>query len=373
MRLIATLFILLTCSQAQTAEKDSDQRPTVGVIRWDAFHGEGGVTAAVEKSLGPARYHQRAPFFTEVTGKDQLSINGGSDEVMQQEIAYAAEAGVYWAFLTYPWQGNLASSLRRFLEHPDRDRVDFTLILGEHALVQDWDRFYRQTLEKACAMPNYHTVLEGRPLIHFFKYIPPKERLDEIRTLVKQKTGKDPYLVFLMHGVPKSKWPELQALGFDASTKYAQFPYQPKMTYAAFDQQVRRDWQSWVKAEYQHSPLLSAGWDNRPRYYNPVPWIPKSEKMLSRYAETPTPEELAAHVKAGMDFVYRNPEFCEAQDLLMYAWNEHDEGGWLCPTLDPKTGGIDDSRVKAVGKVIRGWRPGEAVAVTVHPPSRGQP
>jgi hypothetical protein len=330
------------------------------VIRWDAFYGTGNVPQAVEKSLGPARYHHRAPFFAKITGTDALSINGDSDEVMSQEIAYAAQAGVYWAFLTYPWESDLSRPLRRYLKHPDREKVKFTLMLSNHSLINEWDTFFRRALLDACAMSNYQTVLGGRPLIYFFfpKYEngPDKVKLAEVRALVKNHTGTNPYFILLMHGISQDTWPEMQKLGYDASTKYAQFA-RTQMSFSTFDKQIRTDWQSWAKKEYQHSPLLSAGWDNRPRYYNPVPWVRKHKNMLSRYCETPTAPELAAHFKAGMDFVYRNKDVCEAQNLLMYAWNEHDEGGWLCPTLDLKTGRPDDSRVRAVGAMMKAWTP----------------
>jgi len=199
-------------------------RPIVGTIRWDAFYGTGTVPRAVEGSLGPARYHKRAPFFAKVTGKDALSINGDAPGIMAQEIAYAAQACVYWAFLTYPWNSDLTRPLRMFLDHPDREKVRFTFILN--------------------------------------------------RCLFDEKE-----------------------------------------------------------------------------------WVKKSERMLSSYAESPTAGELAAHVRTGMDFVYRNPKTCPTRSLMMYAWNEHDEGGWLCPTLDPTTGKPDDSRARAVGEAIRSWRP----------------
>ena len=359
MRSILPLIVLTSCSMALGAG-NHNERPIIGVIRWDAFYGTGNVPQAVEKSLGPAKYHHRAPFFAKVTGKDKLSINGDTDEIMAQEIAYAAQAGVYWAFLTYPWKMGLSAPLRRFIKHPDREKINFTLILSDHSLINEWDKFFKQALLDSCVMPNFQTVLGGRQLIYFFfpKYEkgPDKEKLAEVRALVKQKTGKNPYFILLMHGIPQDKWPEMKKLGYDASTQYAQFA-RKKMTFAAFDKQIRGDWKSWAKKKYQHSPLLSAGWDNRPRYYNPVPWVKKSKHMLSRYCETPTPQELAAHFKAGMDFVYKNKGVCEAQNLLMYAWNEHDEGGWLCPTLDPKTGRPDDSRVKAVGEMMSKWTP----------------
>lgn len=41
-----------------------------------------------------------------------------------------------------------------------------------------------------------------------------------------------------------------------------------------------------------------------------------------------------------------------ADAVITYAWNEHDEGGWLCPTLGAD-GEPDTRRVEAMGKVLR--------------------
>lgn len=258
--------------------------------------------------------------------------------------------------------------MRMFLKHPDRNRVKFTLILNR-CLFDDkeWNDHLKPTLVAASRMRNFQTVLNGRPLVYTFfddnraKHAKTKEtvkrRLDEIHTMLRKATHKDPYLVHFMHGIPQSEWPEYQKMGYDASTLYAHFGEAKPIPYSRFRELAEKSWASWDEKKYPHVPLLSAGWDNRPRYYNPVPWVTKEESMLQRYTETPTAEELAAHVKAGMDFVYKHQETCPAQSLMLYAWNEHDEGGWLCPTLNPKTGRPDSSRVKAVGEVIRTWKP----------------
>jgi hypothetical protein len=42
--------------------------------------------------------------------------------------------------------------------------------------------------------------------------------------------------------------------------------------------------------------------------------------------------ELAAHLTGAFDYVAAHPERCEANTVIMYAWNEHSEGGFLCPS-----------------------------------------
>ena len=56
------------------------------------------------------------------------------------------------------------------------------------------------------------------------------------------------------------------------------------------------------------------------------------------------------HLTEAINFTKSNGR-CEAKTCIMYAWNEYSEGGWLCPTIT-KTGGIDSSRVVAVGIVL---------------------
>ncbi len=39
-----------------------------------------------------------------------------------------------------------------------------------------------------------------------------------------------------------------------------------------------------------------------------------------------------------------NPKAGEANAVIIYAWNEFDEGGWICPTLSEGTGRLDAIR-----------------------------
>jgi hypothetical protein len=75
------------------------ERPLVGAIRWDAWQDNGSVRAAVEKALAPSQWHYRLPFFARITGLNSVQIDGNSQAIMDQEIDYAAKAGIdYWAF-----------------------------------------------------------------------------------------------------------------------------------------------------------------------------------------------------------------------------------------------------------------------------------
>jgi hypothetical protein len=90
-----------------------------------------------------------------------------------------------------------------------------------------------------------------------------------------------------------------------------------------------------------------AGWDRRPRVENPVPWENFGGTM-DKYYETATPEEVATHVHTAVKWTQRHAADCPAQAVIIYAWNEFDEGGWLCPTLTE-----GDARVQALGRLLK--------------------
>ena len=106
---------------ALTALLSADDPPIVGAIRWVGWYGEGGVVKAVESTLGQPKYHFRLPWFAQIVSEGKVSINGDAKAIMEQEIAYAAEAGLnYWAFVDYLDESpGLSIALRRHLGAKD--------------------------------------------------------------------------------------------------------------------------------------------------------------------------------------------------------------------------------------------------------------
>ena len=78
-------------------------------------------------------------------------------------------------------------------------------------------------------------------------------------------------------------------------------------------------------------PLATAGWDPRPRIETPTPW--HDYGSAAYYHAPPTPQELAQHLQAALDWLKAHPQTAVANAVLIYAWNEFDEGGWLATTL----------------------------------------
>jgi hypothetical protein len=156
----------------------------------------------------------------------------------------------------------------------------------------------------------------------------------------------DPYLV-LQGWHPTTDATLANVLGFDALSAYAVAGGSPSG--APFHDVVTAATEGWEQARstgMQVVPWLSAGWDPRPRIETPTPWVTYSNE----YYLAPTPEELSRHTAAGLAWTRTWPWSCPADVVLLYAWNEHDEGGWVCPTLDGA--GSDTTRVMAMRSAV---------------------
>ncbi|NBV22996.1 MAG: hypothetical protein EBS05_13895 [Proteobacteria bacterium] len=138
------------------------------------------------------------------------------------------------------------------------------------------------------------------------------------------------------------------------------------MTQPGYAQQcalIRRD--RWEKCRTLRLPSVtfaSAGWDTRPRNERPPFWMKEvtatpdptaaAQQKPLLDAVTATPDELAAHIKEAIAWTRANRDLNPANAVIIYGWNEHDEGGWLQPTLGPD-GQPDVRRIEALGMLLR--------------------
>ena len=145
-----------------------DARPIVGAIRWDAWYG-GSVCKEVELSLGQPKYHFRLPWFARVSGNGAVNINGDSQATMEQEISYAAQAGLnYWAIVDY-WNEAPAMhiALNRYLAAKDKKGLRYCFVEEGGRLDKVGTHGWRRLVEHF-RQPDYQTVLDGRPLLFVF-------------------------------------------------------------------------------------------------------------------------------------------------------------------------------------------------------------
>lgn len=340
------------------------RRTRLGAIRWDAWQEDGEVNAVVESTLGPAHWHARMPWFGVETGADSVSIRGDDDATMDAEIAYAAAAGLdYWAFVTYPEAEPMTHALDLYLASAHHDDIGFALVLQGGWLALDDVDWAGQVARYTSYFANsaYVTVAGGRPLVYLFdatsmwgtsRFPNEASAAEAFATLAEASeaagTGR-PYFV-LMGWDPSADSVSALALGFDALSAYAVAGgVDGGAPYADLRSQALGTW-SWEGAyALGVVPVVGTGWDPRPRIETPTPWA----VYTSAWFTEPTPDELAAHVTEALGWVDARSDVTAAGTAIVYAWNEHDEGGWLCPTW--KEAGPDETRVDALAGALAAW------------------
>ncbi|UCH33825.1 MAG: glycoside hydrolase family 99-like domain-containing protein [Armatimonadota bacterium] len=339
----------------------------MGAIRWDAWSGDN----EWEKNLAPKQWRHRLPFYSRVISDKEVAVRADTQEVMDQEIAYAHAAGLdYWAYCyslhdpSDPTKGNYALGLH--LASKRRDDVKFALILMAQGYWGPKDDF-PQAIDAYVRLfrePNYQTVLEGRPLVYIFyvEKMPTyfgseaavREALDQLRRKSVAAGLKPPYIAAQVFNARVGA-EYVDTMGFDAISAYASADFShgtQEYPYRALADANRAFWESCKATGKRVIPIVSAGWDNRPRRRDPKRYqeIYKSPPRGPWYTQ-PTPVELADNLRAAVEWNRQNPDCADANAVIIYAWNESDEGGWLVPT---KAEG--NARLEAIKKVLKATR-----------------
>jgi hypothetical protein len=356
------LLAIITASSAVHAE-----RPLVGAIRWDAWQESGNVKAAVEKALGPAQWHHRLPFFAKVTGPNSVVTDGNSQTVMDREITYAAKAGLdYWAFVTYPDDSGMSNGLHLYLSSPQKSRIRFCLNLqgGWISNPAKWNNEVKRYLNYF-RDPSYQRVLGNRPLVYLFNadamvgtgkhadWAAARLAFEQLRTAAAESRVGKPYIVIQGWNAKQDRTMRLE-IGADALGAYAVAGgSRSGDSFEALATKAHAFWESGKATGCDLVPIVTSGWDNRPRVENPPPWTKGSENHYL----APTPTELARHLADALNWTRASATVAPAQTVLIYAWNEHDEGGWLCPTLKPDGMSADTSRLDGIEAVLKRTAP----------------
>jgi len=353
------LMTVMWASQGQA------QRPIVGAIRWDAWTRG----SEWERNLGPQQWRDRLPFYGREVGEDEVEIDAARQEVMDQEIAYASTAGLdFWAYCFHLPQ-DLSTppdsyGVRLHLSSHRKNDVHLCFIL----MAQGWwgpkNDYWRaaEALASYFADPAYQKVMGDRPLVFVYyveqliEYFGGEEEarrgLDTIRAKSVALGTGPPYIVAQVWNADTGAR-YVDQVGFDAIGAYAMIRFgdgDAEYPYSALAEGNRRFWEACRATGKPLVPLVSAGWDHRPRWRDPKRFeeLYKSPPCGPWYTQ-PTPQELADHLRAAIDWVDAHPEAAPARTVLIYAWNESDEGGWLVPTVAEGT-----ARLEAIARVLRG-------------------
>ncbi len=344
---------------------------SIGAIRWDAWYTHDGVTnsviSQVERSLSPSQFHFRAPFFAEVTDDDKIIVPEFNQAIFDREMEYAKYAGI--DYFAYVWYNSDMKAARKFHETSVyRNDVKMCACFDGNAINKAFAREEMATLLKE---DYYMTVLDDRPLMYYFASSGNISNiLNDIiyyEQLAEEIGVNKPFAVILNVNATAAK----SAYG-SAVSNYA---ISGAGTFQELAQAATNKALSYHNSKFQYVPSVTFGWHPEPRYINPVTWTSVGNNSWAEYA---TDTELLDHLAYTLSYMQHDSvkEYTMANTVLAYAWNEHDEGGWICPTLEVDENGrqlydpdgtkkINENRINAAKLAIDFIKSGRTVSVTV--------
>lgn len=397
MRMKSVGFLVFAATTAplelHACEEPGRTRPLIGAIRWDAWYGALPESARppasvrypgfdatsnrlvsqdpgkeTRRSLAAEPWRYRWPFFAALNADGTAqSFNGNRPEIIEREIDYAVRGGLdYWAFTAYPEASPLSYTLKTFLACKNRDKIRFSLFVPMWPAYgrlpdESAERAYWAHLLRMVRQPNYLKARGNRPVL-FMGFL--NDALAEkvlagpwpsfAKEIAACGLGK-PYLVFC-DGSPKAAKKYCDMFGGDALSDYAKSDGRAKgAPFTDLAAHAEAFWASCEETGTPAVPICMTGWDRRARVLNPVSWEsfhlqPDADQYYYRRG---TPQEIAAHIGRGVAWYQKHPGRDRTELVLIYAWNEFDEGGWLAPALPPPHG-EGTARIDALRNVLVG-------------------
>jgi len=325
---------------------DRQEETSIGAIRWDYWGTDPSQDRYAQNLKSPA-YRFRLPWYAIVDkNTGAVKVPDYTQEIVDQEIAYAKRAGIdYWAFVMYDEPGNRA--LQLYLSSKNKNDVKWCAILG----LSDWSNNLDekiQWLKQQFATENYQKVMDGRPLI-----FAEGRWATMIRSACKDME-KQPYIVSMLH---TESVDEAKANGVDAISRYSNFSAgENGSEYTNIIEDGPKKWNEMKATTMQVVPNVTTGWDPRPRFEN------GDLGSGTRWNQNATASEIVHNLQNALTWVDSNKFHTFPNTILMYAWNEFDEGGWLCPTYneaDPSK--PNTQRIDALQMLLNNDTPGVIV------------
>ena len=337
----------------------------VGVINWDCsvpsdtyfgFH--------ATKSLSPARYRDRTPFYADVLGEDKIDYPVRDQASYDRELQYAIDAGIdYFAYCWYTDEiidrstidttnpaytvDGMLHEITRMRKHQMasalRDKIHLCAILVCSHIYSDGDM---DRLADAMAEDCYEKI-DGRPMVCLYGGYR-VDYIERIWAACDKKGVTRPFVVFFNNGPLSQNGDYSRA---DAVCNYACCGTNID-TYGELIEHLRYVNDNRKQYGIPMLPQFTVGWDPTPRILHPVPWCGYADV---RYAAQATREEFLAGAADLADWIEENRDLLVPEHILTFAWNEFEEGSWICPTWTPE-GEPDTSHTDAFRDVVRYWR-----------------
>lgn len=359
--ILSGLFFLTFTTYARSPQKEKPA--TIGVYYFDGWSGKNRhADDPVHPWAKNAPTHLTKRFVEEFSEREPVwGWRNDSQKIMERQIDLAAENGVDFFLFCWYWKDNkgpininaienlsLHKSMELYLKAKNKHKVKFALLVANHQgseiigtenwqeAVKFWTQYFKD--------PQYITA-DGKPLVVLFGT--GDEALGNAELAAMQETAKkegfrNGLAIAGCGGGARNKQ------GFTHTTHYNVIPgYAAGSEEHKFRELVDATKAQWIGTEQQpYIPLLTAGWDKRP--WEGPDGLNQKEGW---YYPDSTPEQFKGFLKDAIQWMDDNPTKTTKERLvLIYAWNELGEGGYLVPTKGDK----EAAKLKMIKAVSEG-------------------
>jgi hypothetical protein len=360
---VLTFCALTACLLSNLAPSFAESAPSTAKVCAGAYYFDGWTGSTDRIHLTPRlrdEFSDREPIW---------GWRDGSLPVVEEQIACAADHGLsFFAFDWYWPEGAdkhtpLNTGLDLYLRATNRQRLQFCLMVANHGGFRigpaDWDAV-SDVWMRLFKEPT-HLKVEGKPLLIFFlpgelrrafgSSAAVKAAFDKLDAKARAAGLPGVCIAACARPGPQNNWDDLadlQAQGYSSLTgyNYVGHPRKGPDRIQPFSRMVEGHQDIWdgfaARSPLPYMPAITTGWDRRP-------WEDASNpKTQGLYYPDRTPLQLADFVRGAIRWMDVHPDkTTKERILLLYAWNENGEGGYLTPTK-----GMGDAYLKVVGSAL---------------------
>ena len=323
---------------------------TVGVYYFEGwYHDAPGLIAAFANEELRNDFPEREPIWGGGLWR------GDTVPIMEQQIDLAADHGI--AFFSFDWywydtpaatsNDGINSGLKHFMLASNRDRMKFNInIVDTGPSSIDSDAEWQQVADMLVTymVDSQYLRVGGKPFVINFNAAGMTQTNHDYFQQAAAAAGLGS--VAFAANVSGSTALYSHLTRYNAVPGWGagetQYPYQSLTDYVeGNDTWAPGIWNTESGGPQAYIPNVMAGWDARP-WGTPPSWY------FNDPAWGHTPAAVGAHLQKAIDWIDANPTLATPERLVMiFAWNEFGEGGYLTPTLGDPNGLYLDA-IKAV-------------------------
>lgn len=332
------LLVILGFSDSH-AQSNTPKKALVGAYYFDGWSGKNRRANPDEAWAKNAPTHLTRRFVEEFGDREPVwGWRNDSQEIMERQIDLAADNGIDFFLFCWYWRDNkgpinlqaienlhLHTSLRLYMNAKNKHRVKFGFLVANHqgseiigtenwqAATEHWVQYFNA--------PQYVKV-DDKPLIVLFN----SKGIDEEGLAVMHKTA----LAKGLPGLSIAGCGNADTEGFNYRTHYNIIPgYAAGSEAHPYSELVEAHKKNWTGTpERPYIPEITVGWDKRP--WEGPDGLNQKEGY---YYPDRTPEQFKSFLEDAITWMDNHPEqTTKERMILLYAWNELGEGGYLVPT-----------------------------------------